>query len=273
MRCELRVCRRKKTALHDDEEGVLVSIRRQIVAKHALLERLIEEQVASFAKVLEHASNFPEASGVQVDSLTIVCVFVLFVRGHAALSVDNVHTSAQESEYRVGPAGGRDAALAMAWLQLHEADLKGSPTLDDTTMAGLRRAVNAIRCEVDWLSKAALAAKVMAHVSSSTQKKLLNLWCVLGLKSLSALLLMFHPASCLIPDCLEQPRLVAHISSPHPLQGQPGQLRASWGGRLRGRARGGPACAALQAEAGSALRECRIRHCFARAPRPSDACR
>jgi hypothetical protein len=38
--------------------------------------------------------------------------------------------------------------------------------------------VSAINAEYDWLSKAALAAKVMAHVSSSTQKKLLNLWCV-----------------------------------------------------------------------------------------------
>lgn len=76
----------------------------------------------------------------------------------------------------MGPACGRDAALALAWLALHQPELTSGAGLSEDTRKGLRRAVAAIRGEHDWLSKAALAAKVMAHVSSSTQKKLLNLW-------------------------------------------------------------------------------------------------
>lgn len=58
--------RRKKTALHDDEEGTLAALRRQVVAKHALLEASIQEQLSSLSKAVEIPSKLLEDAGDQV---------------------------------------------------------------------------------------------------------------------------------------------------------------------------------------------------------------
>ena len=76
----------------------------------------------------------------------------------------------------VGPANGRDAALALAFLKSKQ-QLRGSKAaeLDPAVKSKLQLAMKAIALEHKWLQQGALAAKVMAHVTSPTQKKLLNL--------------------------------------------------------------------------------------------------
>ena len=74
----------------------------------------------------------------------------------------------------VGPHSGRDAALALAWLEVNRASLN-SEAEDEATKQQLCKSHINIKNELTFLRRMALAAKVVACVSSPLQKKLLNL--------------------------------------------------------------------------------------------------
>lgn len=72
-----------------------------------------------------------------------------------------------------GPESGRNAALALAWLETQTPPNSGETSRKwSMTLAASMRAV---RSEQESLRRIALAAKVMAYISSPTHKKLLNL--------------------------------------------------------------------------------------------------
>jgi hypothetical protein len=76
----------------------------------------------------------------------------------------------------MGPIDGKDAALAIAFLKTNQ-NLKGNSieNMDHEERSNLQAAVRSFVAERKWLLQTALAAKVMALVEGSTQKKLLNL--------------------------------------------------------------------------------------------------
>ncbi len=136
---------KRKEQTHAEVDGHLAAHRQLVVSKHAELEACIQAHIDRLrAGVAWAAGLFP--------------------------------VSETASSSSVGPANGRDAALALAQLKLSAPPAGGEAAvmaLEDRTK--LERAVRAVGLELKWLQQAALAAKVMAHVSSPTQKKLLNL--------------------------------------------------------------------------------------------------
>ena len=119
--------------------------RQTIVAKHAELEACIQRQLE-------------------------------YLEGQVGWARALLPAQEEVSSTAVGPVNGRDAALAIAYLKTnqHLKDRTASD-LDRGEATRLASAVRSVAAEHTWLSQAALAAKVMAHVASPTQKKLLNL--------------------------------------------------------------------------------------------------
>jgi hypothetical protein len=136
---------KRKEATQAQEDASGAENRETIVAKHAELEACIQRQLD-------------------------------YLEGEVGWARALLPAQEEVPSSAVGPVNGRDAALAVAYLKAHprlkerrRGELEAG---EEMRVAGALRAVAA---EHKWLSQAALAAKVMAHVSSPTQKKLLNL--------------------------------------------------------------------------------------------------
>jgi hypothetical protein len=72
-----------------------------------------------------------------------------------------------------GPESGRDASYALAWLEVYRED--PSITSSATILGDLQKHHASIVSELNFLRRMELAAKVVSHVTSPYQKKLLNL--------------------------------------------------------------------------------------------------
>ena len=152
---------------------------------HALRERLqeLEKMKESVA-----AEGDAELEGLRRELLYVneqleksIADTVDFLHSITSAVVDSAQVDPESltGAQNLGPTNGRDAAIAIAWLKLNVLD-DCAVRVSDTTKqseyaAKIRNALKAVKREVRWLSQAALAAKVMAHVTSPTQKKLLNL--------------------------------------------------------------------------------------------------
>ena len=135
-----------------EEQTKLEELRRQLVRKHSELEQSIQ---------------------CTVDRLDAISQQV---RTRVGLTAGEL---VECTATTVGSSNGRDAALAVAWLKMHVLD-QTTPACSEHTrhqeyLVKVKRLLCAVSAESKWLSQAALAAKVMAHVTSPTQKKLLNL--------------------------------------------------------------------------------------------------
>lgn len=153
-----------KESAHDAEDAVRSELRQRAFDKHGELEQEIQRQLDCLAAGLSIPAkrHLPPAD---------MC-------GH------------------VGPTSGRDAAMALAWLSQHASELQTEAAeLSGPTAKQLRWCIAALRAEhkvtwhriyiaswnlsdcfgLQWLSQAALAAKVLAHVTAPLHKKLLNL--------------------------------------------------------------------------------------------------
>jgi hypothetical protein len=126
-----------------EEEDKIVKHRQIIVAKHAELESCIKSQLE-------------------------------YLTAEFAWAVDIIPS--QNEVLDVSPRDGTDAALGIAFLKANQ-NLKGkSPeNMEDVDRIKLKAVVRSFAAERKWLLRTALAAKVMALVEGSTQKKLLNL--------------------------------------------------------------------------------------------------
>ena len=152
LRDKLQVLERDKEAVMLEEQSKLEEVRQQLVRKHSQLELSIQRTVDGLASTTEQVRK---RVGLTSEELT------------------------ECSAMAVGSNNGRDAALAVAWLKMHVLDQTGPNSSEQIKhqeyMAKVKRLLCAVSAESKWLSQAALAAKVMAHVTSPTQKKLLNL--------------------------------------------------------------------------------------------------
>mmetsp|Transcript_74196 Transcript_74196/g.197960 ORF Transcript_74196/g.197960 Transcript_74196/m.197960 type:complete len:3050 (-) Transcript_74196:601-9750(-) len=146
LRQRLADVERMKEAAQQQEDGNMSAHRQVMVAKHAELEENILHQLNYLAEATSWTRE---------------------VLGDEVLEVPSSS---------VGPTNGRDAALAMAHLKTYREGRNVTVEgLDKAEREQLLQAARRVAAEHKWLSQAALAAKVMAHVTSSTQKKLLNL--------------------------------------------------------------------------------------------------
>lgn len=72
-----------------------------------------------------------------------------------------------------GPESGRDSSYALAWLEVYRED--PSISSSNTILGDLQKHLASIISELNFLRRMELAAKVVSHVTSPYQKKLLNL--------------------------------------------------------------------------------------------------
>lgn len=147
LRQRLQDLEKTKEAVMLEEEGKVEEVRKRLVQQHSQLELSIQKTI---------------------DDLAFITAAVVKTVG---LTPEEVVTP-----LTVGPSNGRDAALAIAWLKVHVLDTL-DPNVSDSQeyLAKVKVSLRALSAEAKWLSQAALAAKVMSHVTSATQKKLLNL--------------------------------------------------------------------------------------------------
>jgi len=151
LRSRLHDLEMTKEAMVQDEDAKVEELRRKLVHQHSQLELSIQQTISTLSNIASAVSQRVGMDSQEqlLDSLV------------------------------VGPSNGRDASMACAWLKLHVLD-HGAPHVSDQIkhgeyLAKIQQALRAVSAEIKWLSQAALAAKVMAHVTSPTQKKLLNL--------------------------------------------------------------------------------------------------
>ena len=137
---------KRKEQMHLEVDLQLGSHRQTVVSKQAELEACIQRQIDYLLAETSWARDIIAPNEMEITTSS------------------------------VGPANGRDAALALAFLKSNQ-QLRGSKAaeLDPAVKSKLQLAMKAIALEHKWLQQGALAAKVMAHVTSPTQKKLLNL--------------------------------------------------------------------------------------------------
>ena len=135
-----------KEQMHVEVDGQLAAQRQTVVSKHAELESCIQRHIEYLQTAVSWAADLFPAAGMELPSSS------------------------------VGPANGKESALALAFLKSNP-QFRGCSVaeIEPAASAKLQWAVRAVHLELKWLQQGALAAKVMAHVTSATQKKLLNL--------------------------------------------------------------------------------------------------
>lgn len=137
------------------------SARRRVQAQAFEKNKALEESVSARISVLVRAE-------VELQQLW------------TALSRGDPMNKLEEEQRRqwVGGHNGRDAALALGWLQVHNGALR-QPDSEASRSAEANKALCkhyvSVVNELAFLRQMALAAKVVAHVTSPIHKKLLNL--------------------------------------------------------------------------------------------------
>jgi thiol-disulfide isomerase/thioredoxin len=152
-RSEVDTIEAKKIAAADEYEVLKKQLLQQSAEKNELLRQSIDSRIV----VLSEAQNKLK---LLTDSLL------------------PLHPSINGDDYKgfIGPANGRDSGLAMAWLEHFYAAVSKNPsslTLDEAKKVW--KYSFDISNELSFLRQMALAAKVVAHVTSPNHKKMLNL--------------------------------------------------------------------------------------------------
>lgn len=150
---ELEALEARKAAAGDDDEVVRKRLLQQVTEKHAELDESVRRRIATLSAA---AQSFQDLIGV--------------------CSVDNAVLLEETKNQYVGPHCGREASLAMGWLEVNREKLNKEAeetSAENKTLIG-RYSVS-VNNELSFLKQMALAAKVVAHVTSPMHKKLLNL--------------------------------------------------------------------------------------------------
>jgi ElaB/YqjD/DUF883 family membrane-anchored ribosome-binding protein len=151
---QLEAQERLKATLADGEE-----------ASRKQLQALVEDKNRQLVEAVDQRMAVLSAAVGDIEDL---------VRLSPLLSV--TVGSGEVSARAVGPHCGRDAALALAWLERHRSSTTTDRVeLDADDAALLSSHLANLRLELQFLRQMALAAKVVAHVTSPMHKKLLNL--------------------------------------------------------------------------------------------------
>ena len=144
---------RKATAT-DDDEVVRKRLLLQVTEKHAQLDVSVQHRIAELT-----------VASQAFQTLTDKC------------GVDSAAIQAELKVQYVGPHNGREAALAMGWLKRNQERLGAAPVAEVTAEQKnlICKYSVSVNNELSFLKQMALAAKVVAHVTSPMHKKLLNL--------------------------------------------------------------------------------------------------
>lgn len=150
---ELEALEARKAAAGDDDEVVRKRLLLQVTEKHAALDESVRRRIAILS-----------AAAQAFQGLIRSC------------SVDNSLVLDEIKNQYVGPHCGREASLAMGWLEVTQEKLNNEAEKTSTeNKAFIARYSVSVNNELSFLKQMALAAKVVAHVTSPMHKKLLNL--------------------------------------------------------------------------------------------------
>ena len=150
---ELEVLEAKKALITDEDEGTRKKLLLQVTEKHALLETSVQ-----------HRINILTTSVKEFEELIEIC------------QIDSQSLQMDAKQQYIGPHCGRDAALAMGWMEIHRVSLlQTKEQISNEHKNAICRYSNSVHNELSFLKQMALAAKVVAHVTSPMHKKLLNL--------------------------------------------------------------------------------------------------
>lgn len=149
---ELEELEARKAAGADDDEAARKRLLQRVTEKHAELDESVRKRIAVLS-----------AAATAFEELIAVC------------GADIAVVQADIKHY-VGPHSGRDAAQAMGWLEVHgEAVVKQPGNISAEDKHLIAKHSISVHNELSFLKQMALAAKVVAHVTSPMHKKLLNL--------------------------------------------------------------------------------------------------
>lgn len=150
---ELEVLEERKTAAAEDDEAVRKILLQQVTEKHSQLDISVQRRIAE-----------------------LMIVEQIYKRLLEECSVTESDVLAEIKLQHVGPHSGREAALAMGWLDVNADRLhKLSDEANAVDKAQLCKHSVSVSNELMFIKQMALAAKVVAHVTSPMHKKLLNL--------------------------------------------------------------------------------------------------
>jgi hypothetical protein len=156
---ELEHLELEKAAVMDEEESQQRISQTTAADKNAELERSIQ---------------------IRIDVLTDGCLRLqTYTLSFSRRTAKAVEYSEAGNKLWMGAHNGRDAALALAWLEVNHTKLEElrmtSQPPDEELHKQLCRHVRNVELELSFLKQLSLAAKVVAHVTSPAHKKLLNL--------------------------------------------------------------------------------------------------
>jgi hypothetical protein len=161
LRAELEELESQKDLYSNEED----SIRKELIAGAAVKHKLLEDSVNSRLEELTVAYN--EFTRLVKLSLK---------EGESTTDVGDVFQFEETRKCYVGPHSGRESAYALAWLEVYKEVIEASGAdIDSNMKALLRKHYTNVNCELSFLKQLALAAKVVAHVTSPIHKKSLNL--------------------------------------------------------------------------------------------------
>jgi hypothetical protein len=223
---ELEELEARKAAAGDDDEANRKRLLQQVTEKHAQLDESVQSRIAVLTKA---ATAFEEL-----------------------LSLCAVDAAAVDVKQHVGPHSGRDAALAMGWLEVHGGAVVNQAdniSIEDKHLIAKHSA--GVHNELSFLKQMALAAKVVAHVTSPMHKKLLNL-CHNWLRYENNRII--NVSAHMLSNPFFSLFTFQHVPAPLSGEGQPRFFWPAEHGGLQGGAAGRPARAAVPPEAGRAVR-------------------
>lgn len=155
LKAELDALENQKIALGDTDESARKHLQQMASDKHAQLD-------ASVAAAINNLSIASDDFSAIVGKIASTGQDVSLIK-RLSLSV--------------GPGSGRDAALALAWLEINKStiDSQISEGVNKEFALLINRHWSSVINELNFLKQMALAAKVVAHVTMPHHKKLLNL--------------------------------------------------------------------------------------------------
>ena len=179
LREELEDQEAQKAVVVEEEEGVRKQLLERLTQKHTQLEESVRERIAALEAAEADFKQLLREYGV-IESGTVGAAGV--VEDGCDADIPPLLADARQRQF-VGAHSGRDAALAMGWLEAHREGTGTSPSAISAAAAAateedkklICRHATSVRNELVFLRRMALAAKVVAHVNSPIHKKLLNL--------------------------------------------------------------------------------------------------
>lgn len=161
LRQELEALEQQKDLYSSDEDTIRKKLLSEVAVKHKLLESSVNARLEVLTSASKEFRSLVELSVTASDNVDLAAEVLSFE---------------ESKKCYVGPHSGRESAIAIAWLKVYGDRLKSiGPDIDTANKFLLRKHYANVECELSFLKQMALAAKVVAHVTSPIHKKLLNL--------------------------------------------------------------------------------------------------